>query len=179
MWAESHDMSFSTISSRDSGVSTMSTKEEFRSQPAKSIQQSVTQATARAQVTSAPNLRSRAFFGENKMAACSSANVEFKNGSLNIKLGRSDFAEVSDKIVLKVEHSSSNSFSTREKDSIKPSDGWDSSTITSRGSVYMNVPGHNSQGHGNAAEGEHGEPVQIHQYINVDPDLVSRKRSKF
>ena len=193
MWGESHDMSFSTISSRDSGMSTMSAKEEFRSQPNPPSQQHAGQPSMRSQVTSAPNLRSRAFCND-KLVGKSAANVEFKNGSLNIKLGQPTHLKVSDKIVLKVEHSSSKDCSPRKDEPVKNCENWDS-TISSRASVYMNVPGHNNgtsikedntEGkHVQYVQGEpvhqheQGEPVQLRQYVNVDSDLVNRSKSKF
>lgn len=193
MWGESHDMSFSTISSRDSGMSTMSAKEEFRSQPNPPTQQHAGQPSMRSQVTSAPNLRSRAFC-THKLVGTSATNVEFKNGSLNIKLGQSIHPEVSDRIVLKVEHSSSKQRSPRKDESVKNCETWDS-TISSRASVYMNVPGHNDgtnikEDNSEVKHVQHvqdepvhqheqGEPVQLRQYVNVDLDLVSRSKSKF
>ena len=193
MWGESHDMSFSTISSRDSGMSTMSAKEEFRSQPNPPSQQHTGQPSIRSQVSSAPNLRSRAFCNH-KLVGKSAANVEFKNGSLNIKLGQPTHLEVSDKIVLKVEHSSSKHCSPRKDESVKNCESWDS-TISSRASVYMNVPGHNDgtsikEDNSEVKHVQHvqdepvhqhkqGEAVQLRQYVNVDLDLVSRSKSKF
>lgn len=188
------EISYSTLSSLDSGVSTLSTSNQaefhLRSRaagPAPARPATVAYPT----VASAPNLRSAAFLRRGSPNS-PPENVHFVNGALNIELKGLEKPSEREKIVLRVTADDRRvTASDSDENGDSSSDDQRTSSANRRASVYMNVPGHGEAVHvHNDSVHVHGDKADlqqstvhdvestpvVHQYVNVSQELVQRSK---
>ena len=187
------EVSYSTISSRDSGVSTMSAKQDFqlRSKDGPTPPRPVTVTPIIHQVTSAPNLRSSNMMLSSGTTQQDSAdqnspleNVQFKNGALNIELKSPEKMMDGDKIILKVEHKPAGEEACNRTIHQQSDEAARKLKKSSSGSciredmhcttAYMNLSVKDaSQAQ---SDKDSAESRRLHPYVNISADLVNTSK---